>query len=104
MIEVNPLLNRSMGHESIDRRDIFHTSAYARMQNPEGIGAASTESYGDRVKRKESRQKIGSYAVSGIVGGTFNNAPRAKTYTPPQNNGGNIPRSPMPPKTPSISR
>ena len=70
-----------------EKKDVFHSSAYAKAQNGDNIGVASTESYNVRVNISQNRSKVGGYRDSEIMRGSKENGPRAKTYTPPENTG-----------------
>ncbi len=85
---VNPFLKRIMNTKT---EDVVHSSAYAQAQNQSGFGAASSESFEQRMKREKNRQLIKGYGESSVVGKTFNSGPRPKTFTPP-------------PKSPGVSR
>lgn len=67
-----------------EKKDIFHSSAYAKAQSGETIGAASTESYQVRVNMNQNRQVVRGYRDSKIMADANKNAPRAKIYTPPE--------------------
>lgn len=87
----NPFLKYLMKDDK--KEDIFHSSAYGVAQNGAGMGAASTQSFRERQKIEENRQKVGGYNRSGIMGSAAANGPRAKTYTPPARGTGLVGRS-----------
>ena len=69
------------------KEDIFHTSAYGKAQSGSGIGAASAQSYNQRMAIQQNRQVIRGYEDAGIVNQARSNGPRAKAYTPPKDTG-----------------
>ena len=79
MIQKNPFLKYMMKDE---KKDVFHSSAYAKAQSGETIGAASTESYQVRVNVNQNRQMVRGYRDSQIMTDASKNAPRAKTWNP----------------------
>lgn len=80
MIQKNPFLKYVMKDK---KEDVFHSSAYAKVQNGEGIGAASTLGYSARVAIDRNRTTVRGYDESGIMTGAKKNGPHAKVYTPP---------------------
>lgn len=99
MIQKNPFLKYVMKDQ---KEDVFHSSAYAKVQNGAAMGAASTESYQVRVNINQNRQKVRGYGDSEIMMRTRNQNLKAKTYTPPAKDIG-ASRAAMPPKNPGIS-
>lgn len=97
-MDKNPFLKYVMKD---NKEDIFHSSAYGKAQNADGMGTASTETFAARRATESNRQFVKSYGDSRI-GSASNPACRAKTYTPPKNSTP-IPR-PVMPKNPGISR
>ena len=85
MIQKNPFLKYLIKDE---KKDIFHSSAYAKAQNGAAMGAASTESFKVRVNINQNRQVVRGYGDSKIMMDTNKNAPRAKVYTPPEKQAG----------------
>ncbi len=77
----NPFLKYVMKEK---KEDIFHSSAYGRAQSGAGMGSASMQSFRERQAVQANRQNIGGYNRSGIVGNATQNAPRPKTFTPPE--------------------
>ena len=89
-----------------EKEDIFHSSAYGKAQNGDGIGVSSAESFATRRKIDQNRQVIKGYGNSNLVGQAIGNGPRAKAYTPPAPGAqsGPAPARPLPPRNPGISR
>ena len=83
-IQKNPFLKYVMKDQ---KEDVFHSSAYARAQNGDNLGAASTESYQVRVNLDRNRQVVKGYGDSEIMMGTKKNVPHPKTYTQPGGSG-----------------
>lgn len=77
----NPFLKYVMKEK---KENIFHSSAYGKAQNAEAIGAASVESFEERMKVDKNRQIVKGYNDSRIVNGMYANGPRAKQYVPPE--------------------
>ncbi|MBQ8985020.1 hypothetical protein IJ076_00450 [Candidatus Saccharibacteria bacterium] len=77
MIQKNPFLKYMMKDK---KEDVFHSSAYAKVQNGAGIGAASTESYRVRVNIDRNRQVVRGYKDSKIINDSKNQIQKAKTY------------------------
>ena len=108
MIQKNPFLKYVMKDK---KEDVFHSSAYAKAQNGESMGAASSESYNVRVNINQHREKVRGYGDSEIMMGAKNQGPKAKTYTPPAKGvgeaggpmSGATARAAMPAKNPGIS-
>lgn len=75
----NPFLKRIMKTNS---EEILHSSVYAKAQNPDTMGATSTESFAARMKMENHRQNIRGYKDSRVVNDAKAGLPRAKTYTP----------------------
>lgn len=74
----NPLAKRLI-HE--ERKNVFHSSAYAKAQSGEVIGAASIESFDERQKIEQNRKIIRGYNDSRVATQRYAGAPRAKQYT-----------------------
>lgn len=86
------------------KEDIFHSSAYAKVQSGDTLGAASSQSYQVRVNINKNRQNIQGYGKSDLMMGARKQGPKAKPYTPPQGGaGGAAHRGAMPLKNPGIS-
>lgn len=110
-MDVNPFLKRLM---KAKKEDVIHSSAYGSAQNQGGIGAASSESFQDRMKREKNRTIVRGYGDSQVATSAMGNAPRPKTYTPPAKGissnskvaqlGPKPLSTPMPPRNPGISR
>ena len=81
MIQKNPFLKYLIKDE---KKDIFHSSAYAQAQSGDAMGAASTESFKVRVNINRNRQVVRGYRDSRVMTEANKNAPRAKAYTPPE--------------------
>lgn len=81
MIQKNPFLKYLIKDE---KKDIFHSSAYAKAQSGNAFGAASTESFKVRVNVNQNRQVVRGYRDSRVMTEANKNAPRAKAYTPPE--------------------
>lgn len=79
MIQKNPFLKYVMKDK---KEDVFHSSAYAKAQSGETMGAASTESYQVRVNVNQNRTRVRGYSDSEIMAGAKANGPKAKTYQP----------------------
>lgn len=73
----NPFLKRLIKD---NREDIVHTSAYAKAQNADGIGAASTRSFDDRMRIEQNRTAVGSYRDSKVVNEVGDGVVKAKAY------------------------
>ena len=99
----NPFLKYVMKDE---KEDIFHSSAYGKAQNGQGIGTASVETFTHRNAINNNRQHVKSYGDSEIINSTKMNAPHAKTYTPPARTKTTPTpvQRPIIPKNPGISR
>ena len=78
MIQKNPFLKYLVKEQM---PDVVHSSVYAKAQNENGIGAASTESYEVRVKIDKNRQKIRGYRDSGLINDAKMNTSKARAYT-----------------------
>lgn len=66
-------------------KDVIHSSAYAQAQNGGNMGAASTQSFAERQKINQNRQRIRGYNDSRVVSQAFaSSGVKAKTYTPPE--------------------
>jgi hypothetical protein len=92
--QVNPLIKYLAKNKS---EDVFHSSAYAKMQNGSSIGAASSQSFAERKRMEENRQRIRGYRDSGLMSRAAANGPRPKVFTPPEggalNSPGNLGKS-----------
>lgn len=77
----NPFLKYVMKEK---KEDVFHSSEYGKAQSAEAMGAASTESFGERMKMEQNRRIVQGYNDSRIVNGAYANGPRAKKYVPPE--------------------
>lgn len=77
IVDKNPLLKHMMKAKT---EDVIHSSAYAQVQNQQGIGSASTESFADRMKIEKNRTRIRAYGDSKVVNDSFGQAPRPKVY------------------------
>ncbi len=100
MIQKNPFLKYVMKDK---KEDVFHSSAYAKAQSGEGIGAASTLGYQARVNLDRNRTAVRGYGESEIMTGAKANGPRAKVYTPPEGTNNNMTnRAMMSAKKPGI--
>ena len=75
----NPFLKYFMKEK---KENIFHSSAYGKAQNAGAIGAASVESFGERMKMEQNRQMVQAYNDSRVVNGAYVNGPKAKKYVP----------------------
>ena len=84
MIQKNPFLKYMMKDE---KKDVFHSSAYAKAQSGEVMGAASTEDFKVRVNINQNRQMVRGYRDSGVMIDANKNAPKAKTYTSSEQGG-----------------
>lgn len=78
MIQKNPFLKYMIKDE---KKDIFHSSAYAKAQGGDTIGAASTEDFKVRVNINQNRQIVQGYRDSKVMTDASKNVPKAKTYT-----------------------
>ena len=76
-MDKNPFLKRLIKD---NREDIVHTSAYAKAQNAGGMGTASTQGFGDRMRVEQNRTVVGRYRDSKVVNEVFDGATKAKTY------------------------
>ena len=76
---VAPIFKRLINN---DKDEIFHSSTFARAQNGEAIGAASSTSYSIRQQINSNRQNIGAYKDS-IVANQRNTTSKAATYENP---------------------
>ena len=79
-MEKNPFLKYLIKEK---KEDILHTSAYAKVQNGEGFGASSSQSFEDRQKIEANRQIVRGYNDSKLMQQARVSAPRAATYTRP---------------------
>ena len=96
----NPLL-KFMMHEK--KTDVVHTSAFGRVQNEQGMGATSAQSFTERMKVERNRKRVRGYSDSRVVTQAYGAAGlRAKKYTPPEKT--ENPRRFEAPKKPGISR
>ncbi len=84
MIQKNPFLKYVMKDK---KEDVFHSSAYAKAQSGDSIGAASAQGYQSRMVVDKNRTTVRGYGESGIMTGAKMNGPRPKTYTPPTGSG-----------------
>ena len=69
------------------KEDIFHSSEYGKAQSAEAMGAASTESFGERMKMEQNRRIVQGYNDSRVVNGAYANGPKVKKYVPPEEKG-----------------
>lgn len=70
------------------KEDVIHSSAFAKVQNSEGIGVASSQSFSDRMKIEQNRNRIRGYGDSQVVvQSRASSGIKAKTYTPPEQTG-----------------
>jgi len=67
-----------------EKKDVVHSSAYGKVQSGEAIGAASTQSFDERMKIEKNRQVIRGYNDSRVAEQRFNSGVRAKQYVPPE--------------------
>lgn len=81
----NPFLKYVMKEK---KEDIFHSSAYGKAQNGGTMGAASVESFEERMKVDKNRQIVRGYNDSRVANGMYANGPRAKQYVPPEKKDG----------------
>lgn len=73
--------------------DVIHSSAYAEAQNSGGIGAASTQSFSDRMKIEKDRSRIRGYNDSRLVSqARALSGIKAKTYEAPERKDGFLDR------------
>lgn len=77
------ILNRLMRDE---KKDIVHSSGFAKAQNGDSMGAASGESFKRRQNIEKSRQVIRSYGDSRIAHATQEGIVRAKQELAKSNN------------------
>ncbi len=75
MANINPLLKYVMKDK---KEDIFHSSAYGKMQGA-SMGATSAQSFNKRREIDKNRQNIGGYTSSGIANNAIKNGPKAKS-------------------------
>ena len=69
--------------------DVVHSSAYAEAQNRGGIGAASTQSFNDRMRIENNRDRIRGYNDSRVVSqARASSGIKAKTYEAPERKDG----------------
>ena len=80
----NPFLKYVMKDK---KDDVFHSSAYGRVQNGASMGAASSRSFAERREAQKNRKVVGGFEKSGIMGQAAMSGPRAKTVTPPPSGG-----------------
>lgn len=99
-IQKNPFLKYLIKD---DKQDVFHSSEYARAQSGDTMGASSTESFQVRVNINQNRTRIRGYNDSRIVTGAKMNAPKAKTYAPPNNETGASTRAQIATKRAGVS-
>ena len=85
-MDKNPFLHRLMDEE---KSDVVHSSAFGVAQNAEGIGAASTQSFNDRIEIDKNRMVVGKYNDSKLVGETWKNKPRVRRYNANMDTEGN---------------
>ncbi|MDR3297840.1 MAG: hypothetical protein LBT19_00450 [Candidatus Nomurabacteria bacterium] len=79
MANNNPLLKYVMKTQT---PEVLHSSGYAKTQNADSFGAASTETFSERRRIEEQRKFVRGYRNSLLAAGT-SGIPRAKTYIPP---------------------
>ncbi len=99
----NPFLKYVMKEK---KEDIFHSSMYGKAQSGEGIGAASSQGFMERMKIDKNRQHVKGYGDSKVVTEIRGEVLKAKTYTPPETKTAakvDGPRRQLP-KNPGISR
>ena len=76
-MDKNPFLKRLIKD---NREDIVHTSAYAKAQNAEGMGVASTQGFGDRMRVEQNWTVVGRYRDSKVVNEVGDGTIKAKRY------------------------
>lgn len=72
------------------KENIFHSSEYGKAQNANAMGAASVETFSERMETERNRQIVKSYGESRIANGMYGNGPRAKRYVPPESTQKNV--------------
>lgn len=75
----NPFLKYIMKEK---KEDIFHSSAYGKVQSADAMGTASVETFDERMKVERNRQIVRGYNDSRIASRSFAEGPRAKKYVP----------------------
>ena len=75
----NPFLKRLMKAKT---EDVVHSSAYAKAQNREGIGVASTQGFERRMAIDKNRTAVKGYRDSEVVNNPLEHVPKAKQYDP----------------------
>jgi hypothetical protein len=78
---INPVLKYVMRNE--EKKDILHSSGYAKMQVGNNMGAASTETFAERQAIESRRKYVQGYRNALVVGG-LKPMGMAKTYVPPK--------------------
>lgn len=68
------------------KEDIFHSSTYGKAQSGIAMGNSSNRSFTERKLADDNRKFVKGYEKSGIFGQAAANGPRAKVFTPPNNN------------------
>lgn len=88
----NPFMKYVMKEK---KENIFHSSEYGKAQSADKIGAASSETFSERMKTEKNRQIVRGYNDSRVVTGAYANGPRAKKYTPPEKKDGVLDKKPI---------
>lgn len=69
-------------------KDVIHSSVYAKAQNSDGIGAASTQSFSNRMSIEKNRSRIRGYNDSRVVSqARASSGIKSKTYDTPEKEG-----------------
>lgn len=95
----NPFLKYVMKDK---KEDIFHSSAYGKMQNGGSIGVSSNETFAKRMEINQNRKVVRGYGDSRLANSGINNAPRPKTYAPPAGMSSSAAKMPPIRKNPGI--
>jgi hypothetical protein len=67
------------------KKDIYHTSGYAKMHGGDNMGAVSAETFAQRRAVEAGRKYVQGYRNSRVIGGAMP-VGMAKTYVPPKGN------------------
>lgn len=98
MANKNPLLKYMMKTQT---PEVLHSSGYAKAQNKDSFGAASTETFTERQRIEEQRKFVRGYRNSRLATSATSGY-RAKAYTPPAKDSGEKPAlGPKPAPTPN---
>ena len=76
----NPFLKRIM---KTKKKDIFHSSTFGQVQNGSSLGAASGQSFNQRMSVERNRKLVRGYSDARVLNGAYSSAPKAKKFEVP---------------------